>query len=248
MPKRPIFEVCVDTPAGLAAAVAGGADRIELCAALSAHGVTPSPGFMALAAESGRPTYALIRPRAGDYVYSPADIDLMRREIDATRDAGLAGVAIGGNRRSGELDEDLIEVLVAQADGLGLTLHRCFDLVPDFAAALETAVAFGFERILTSGGAPTAMAGADRIAELVDLAAGRIALMAGSGVTPANVVELLARTHAPEVHGSCRAPTAVGSGGDHAQVARALGLVDGAPRDTDVAVVATIVRVLDGLA
>ena len=245
MPHRPIFEVCVDTPAGLAAAVAGGADRIELCAALSAHGVTPSPGFMALAAESGCPTYALIRPRPGDYVYSPADLDLMRREIDAARAAGLAGVAIGANRPSGELDADLIQALVRQADGLGLTLDRAFDLVPDFSAALETAIALGFERILTSGGAPSALAGAGRIAELVAQAEGRIAIMAGSGVTPANVAELLARTAAPEVHGSCSTATAVGSGGDHVEVAKALGFVSGALRDTDAATVAEVRKILE---
>jgi len=172
----------------------------------------------------------------------------MRREIDAARAAGLAGVAIGANRPSGELDEAMIRVLVDQAQGLGLTLHRCFDLVPDFAAALETAVSFGFERILTSGGAPSAMAGADQIAALVSQAAGRIAIMAGSGVTPANVAELLARTGAPEVHGSCGGPTSVGSGAGRAEVAAALGFVAGAPRDTDQAKVAAVRRILDSLA
>lgn len=247
MPQRPIFEVCVDTPAGLAAAVAGGADRIELCAALAIHGVTPSPGLMSLAAESGCATYVLVRPRAGDYVFGAQDLDLMRREIDAVRAAGLAGVAIGANRPTGELDEEMIQVLVDQARGLGLTLHRCFDLVPDFAAALETAVTFGFERILTSGGAPTAMAGADRIVELVAQADGRIAIMAGSGVTPANVAELLARTGAPEVHGSCGGPSPVGSGAGRAEVAAALGFVAGEPRDTDRAKVAAVRKILDGL-
>ena len=247
MPHRPIFEVCVDTPAGLAAAVAGGADRIELCAALSAHGVTPSPGFMALAAQSGCPTYALIRPRPGDYVYSPADLDLMSREIDAARAAGLAGVAIGANRPSGELDEALIHALIVQAQGLGLTLDRAFDLVPDFSAALETAIALGFERILTSGGARTALAGADQIAKLVAQADGRVAIMAGSGVTPGNVEELLARTGATEVHGSCSAPTAVGSGGDRVEVATVLGFVSGALRDTDAATVAEVRKILDRL-
>ena len=248
MRKRPIFEVCVDTPAGLAAAVAGGADRIELCAALAVSGLTPSPGFMALAAESSCPTYAMIRPRVGDFIYSALDLDLMRREIDAVRAADLAGVVLGASRPSGELDAEMLDALIAHAQGLGATLHRAFDLVPDFAAGLETAVQLGFERILTSGGARTAPAGANRIAELVDQADGRISIMAGSGVTAANVAELVARTGVPEVHASGRGAAAVGSGGEHARIAKALGFVDVGMRDTDDAAVAAIVRALDGLA
>lgn len=247
MRKRPIFEVCVDTPAGLAAAVAGGADRIELCAALAVSGLTPSPGFMTLAAESGCPAYAMIRPRVGDFIYSSLDLDLMRRDIDAVRAAGLAGVVLGANRPSGDLDAEMLGALIAHAQGLGATLHRAFDLVPDLPAALETAIDLGFERILTSGGAPTAMEGAGRIAELVAQAGGRIAIMAGSGVTAANVAELVARTGVPEVHASGRGATAVGSGGEHAGIAKALGFVDGGMRDTDGAAVAAMVRALDGL-
>jgi len=197
--------VCVDTPAALIAAVKGGADRIELCAALALAGLTPSDGLMALARDLGRPTYAMIRPRPGDFVYDPADFDVMRREIDAARAYGLAGVVLGAARPNGELDEEGLAGLIAHAQGLGATLHRVFDATPDLAAALETAIHLGFERVLTSGGAPSAPAGAEVIGALVRQAAGRISILAGSGVTAANAAVLVAQTRVTEIHASCSA-------------------------------------------
>jgi len=247
-PHRPIFEVCVDTPAGLAAAVENGADRIELCAALGLSGLTPSAGLMALAAKSGCPTYAMIRPREGDFVYSAQDLDLMRREIDAVRAAGLAGVVFGANRASGELDAEALELLLGHAKGLGATLHRAFDLTPDLTAAMEVAVALGFERILTSGGEPNAPLGATRIAGLVARSRGRISIMAGSGVTAANVAQLLASTGAPEVHASCRAVMTVDAAGQRVELAKALGFISADARDTDGQKVAELVRALEAFA
>ncbi len=222
MSDRVILEVCVDTPAGLAAAIAGGADRIELCSALALQGLTPAPGLMAIAAEAAIPIYPMIRPRHGDFVYGPHDVDAIFRDIDATRDAGLAGVVIGANLPSGELDVETLAMLVAHAEGLGVTLHRAFDLTPDPFAALETAIDLGFEHILTSGCALNAMAGSSMIAALVGQAAGRIAILAGGGVNPSNVAELVARTAVREVHGSCSAPMVEGpAAGRRGQGARA---------------------------
>ena len=198
------LEVCVDTPDGLEIALAAGADRIELCAALALSGLTPAPGLMAQA--TGRNAWPMIRPRAGGFVFSPAEVDAMRRDIDAARAAGLPGVVLGASRPSGELDADLLADLIDHAAGLGVALHRAFDQAPDLSAALETAVALGFERVLTSGGARTAPEGVDRLAELVALAGDRIVIMAGSGVTAANVADLVRRTGVKEVHGSCSAP------------------------------------------
>ena len=246
-PHRPTLEVCVDTPAGLAAAVAGGADRIELGAALSLHGLTPAPGLMAQAARMDCPVYAMIRSRQGDFVYGPADLDAMRRDIDAARDFGLAGVAIGANRPSGELDLDALSALCAHAAGLGMTLHRAFDLVPDFGAALEAAIALKFERILTSGGQRTAPAGAEQLAALVSQAAGRISIMAGSGLNPDNVEGLIGRTGVREVHGSLGGPALDGLGHDHAARASALGFLPADPRDTVEAQVARMAAVLRGM-
>ena len=195
------LEVCVDTPEGLKTALAAGADRVELCAALALHGLTPAPGLMALAA--GRNVWPMIRPRAGDFVFSAVDEDAMRHDIDAARSAGLPGVVLGASRPNGDLDDDLLARLIAHAAGLGLALHRAFDLAPDLAAALETAIGLGFERVLTSGGARNSSEGADRLADLVAQAGERIGVMAGSGVTAAKVVDLVRRTGVREVHGSC---------------------------------------------
>ncbi len=247
MSDRVILEVCVDTPAGLAAAIAGGANRIELCSALALQGLTPAPGLMAIAAEAEIPIYPMIRPRNGDFVYDEADLDAIVRDIDATRDAGLAGVVIGANLSTGELDVDALSMLIAHAEGLGVTLHRAFDLTPDPFAALETAIDLGFERILTSGCALNAVAGAETIAKLVEQADGRIAILAGGGVNPSNVAELVARTGVTEVHGSCGGPMTYGLGRGHEDRTYKLGFVQDGLRDTDQAVVAAVVKVLAGL-
>jgi len=202
------LEVCVDTSAGLAAAVEGGADRVELCAALALGGLTPSAGFMTEAAGSGVPVMAMVRPRAGDFVWSDADLRAMEADIAAARLAGLSGVVLGASLPDGRLDALALARLARAASGLDLTLHRCFDLVPDQAAALETAVELGFQRVLTSGGAMTALAGAARIEALVAQAAGRISVMAGAGVTAETAPALMA-LGVRELHGSCAENVAV---------------------------------------
>lgn len=202
------LEVCVDTAEGLAQAVAGGADRIELCAALAVGGLTPSAGLIGLAADCGVPVVAMIRPRAGDFVWSEAEVAMMEVEIAAVRAAGLAGVVLGASLPDGRLDVPVLRRLVAASDGLELVLHRCIDLAPDMGAALEEAVGLGFQRILTSGGELTAEAGAARIGALLDQAAGRITVMPGSGVTPGNAA-LLRGLGIAEIHASCSVSTPV---------------------------------------
>ena len=144
--------------------------------------------------------------RPGDFIVAPGDLDVMRAEIDAVRAAGLAGVVLGASRPGGALDEVTLRALIAHAAGLGTTLHRAVDLVPDFDAAVDLAADLGFERILTSGGARHAAEGMDTIAAMIERAAGRIIIMAGSGVRPANVGALLARLPLTQVHASCSAP------------------------------------------
>lgn len=241
---RILLEVCVDTPAGLAAAIAGGADRIELCAALALQGLTPAPGLMAQAASAPIPIYPMIRPRNGDFSYDAADLDAMRRDIDAVRAYGLAGVVIGANHPDGELDLPVLTKLVEHSKGLGMSLHRSFDLVPDQFKALEIAIEMGFERVLTSGGALTAQAGAEQIAALVQQAAGRIGILAGAGVKPGNLAELVKRTGVREVHGSFSGPI---PGADPASKLGAMGFVPAELRDTDQAAVAEAVRILRAL-
>ncbi|RVJ14613.1 copper homeostasis protein CutC, partial [Sinorhizobium medicae] len=117
--NRILLEVCVDDPDGLEAAVAGGADRVELCSALCAGGLTPSPGLMSAAGMPPVPVYAMIRPRAGDFVYDAADLEVMRRDIDAARAAGLAGVVLGASRADGRLDARMLTKLAGHAAGMG---------------------------------------------------------------------------------------------------------------------------------
>ncbi len=211
-----LLEVCVDDPAGLAAAVAGGADRIELCAALALGGLTPSVGFMQAAAGCGLPCMAMIRPRAGDFVYNASEVAVMRADIRAARAAGLAGVVIGASYPDGTLDADTLAVLLREAQGMDATLHRAIDLCPDPVAAVGVAMQLGFRRILSSGGAMTAPDGAATLAAMMERAGPDCTIMPGSGLTAATLPRL---AHLPlrEVHASCatilpsaRPPVAMG--------------------------------------
>jgi copper homeostasis protein len=237
MPE-PILEICVDDAAGLAAAISGGADRIELCSSLALGGLTPTPGLMALAATSPIPVYAMIRPRAGDFVFSQDDVATMEADIDAARSAGLSGVVLGATHPDGRLDTAILERLVTRASGLGLTLHRAFDLAPDFPAAIDTAIDLGFERILTSGGAPRAIDGRDALRTIIAHAAGRIAIMAGSGVTADNA-EIFLALGLTDLHASASRPieTPTGRAAD-------LGYVAPGMKRTDVELVAALKRAM----
>lgn len=230
-----LLEVCVDDADGLTAAIAGGADRIELCSSLELGGLTPSAGLMRLAADAAIPAYAMIRPRAGDFIYSAREVEQMLHEIDAVRTSGLAGVVLGASRDDGRLDEDLLQQLTRHASGLGTTLHRAFDLVPSISEAAETAVGLGFERILTSGGAPTALQGIDALAATIESASGRISIMPGSGVSSGNISEILSRLPVSEVHASCS--TVVVGINEHAARLR---FESGSRRKTDTRIVAEL--------
>lgn len=199
------LEICVEDANGLAAAIRGGAARIELCSALSLGGLTPSPGLMQLAAAAPIPVMAMIRPRAGGFVWSTADISQMKADIATARAAGLAGVVLGASFPDGRLDEPVLAELITAARGMDTTLHRCFDLTPDPSPALETAIALGFARILSSGGAPTARQGAATLAALMAQASDRIILMPGAGITP-QTLPALAHLPLRDIHASCSIP------------------------------------------
>ncbi len=222
-----LLEVCVDSAEGLAAAVAGGADRIELCAALEVGGLTPSVGLMRMAVGCGVPVLAMIRPRAGDFVFGTEDLAIMRADIAAARAAGLAGVVLGASRPDGRLDEAMLRSLVAEAAGMDLTLHRAFDLVPDPAEALGLAMRLGFRRVLTSGGGADVTAGIAGLRASVAQAAGRISIMPGGGVS-VETLDVLRGLAIREVHASCSVPG----------LAAPLGF--GAPRRTDAGRVAAL--------
>jgi copper homeostasis protein CutC len=232
---RMMLEVCVEDLHGIDAALAGGADRIELCAALAVGGLTPPASLVRAAKEAcgvaGRepvldgngsaesaparalPVHILARPREGGFVYTPREQALIADDITTAAESGLAGVVIGALDRDHQLDASVLAEWIAHARALGaarghklsLTLHRAFDLCRDLPDALETAVSLGFDRILTSGGVPKAIDGVEMLGVLHRQAAGRIVILAGSGVSPDTLPAILG-SGVREVHASCRAP------------------------------------------
>lgn len=204
-----LLEVCVDDVTGLEAAIEGGADRIELCSALAVGGLTPSAGLMSAAQRSPIPCYAMIRPRAGNFVYSAAELDIMTNDIYFAASAGLAGVVFGASMSDGRLDTEALITLSNAVGTMPRTLHRAFDLVPDMAEAIELAIECGFERILSSGRAPSVLEGIEDLREAVRLADGRISIMPGAGVTLDTIDEILSRIPVTEMHSSCSTTMAV---------------------------------------
>ncbi|MXU66733.1 copper homeostasis protein CutC [Oceanomicrobium pacificus] len=206
---RPLLEICVDTIEGAWVAVEAGADRIELCSALAIGGLTPSAGLMRAAADLPVPCHAMIRPRGGHFLYSPGDVAAMLDDIGHARDAGLAGIVTGALTEARALDVAVLRDLLAARGSMQATLHRAVDLVPDASAAVEAAIALGFDRILTSGGAARVGDGLPRLAQMADAARGRIEIMPGGGVTPALAPRLLALPGIDALHASGAAPVSL---------------------------------------
>jgi len=199
----PKLEVCVDTFAGLIAAVEGGADRIELCSSLSEGGLTPSAGLMKAAAQTGIPCNVMIRPRTGDFKYCRHEIEIMSHDISNAHFYNLNGVVFGVEDGSGNLDTKSIAYLMDQARGLDTTLHRVVDVISARFHAIDQAVEFGFNRILTSGGAHNAVAGASEIAKMVEHADDQIIIMPGGGINSRNVAKISQLTNTSDFHASC---------------------------------------------
>ena len=162
-----ILEVCVDSYASAMAAIAGGADRLELCSALSVGGLTPSAALLKqIRRVSNIPIRCLMRPRGGDFFYTPEEIQQMAMEMAALRDAGADGFVIGCLTADGELDGNAMEPLLKEASGLGLTLHRCIDVSRDLEETYRQAALLRFDTVLTSGGAGKCLDGMETIGRL----------------------------------------------------------------------------------
>ncbi|MBL4927319.1 copper homeostasis protein CutC [Fuscibacter oryzae] len=195
------LEICVDTVAGLTTCRAAGVDRIELCSALDLGGLSPGTGLLHAAQGNGA-VHVMIRPRAGDFLWSAAELDLICAEIATIRSMGLAGVVIGAATATGALDVAALARMMQAARGLSVTLHRVVDLLPDPVHAVAVAADLGIDRILTSGGAARAADGAATLARMVQAAAGRVEVMVGSGVTAALIPQLAQATGARSFHAS----------------------------------------------
>lgn len=196
-----LVEVCVESVAGAYAAVVGGAQRIELCSSLAEGGLTPSVGLSeAVCAATKVPVFAMIRPRAGDFLYDSTEVDAMARDIEALQDVGVAGFVVGALARDGRIDHRRMAEFVDLANGKPVTCHRAFDMCRDAIEGLDVLCDLGVQRVLSSGQAKTAYDGRLLLRTLVQHANGRISVMAGCGVRDSNVVRLVELTGVTEVH------------------------------------------------
>src|SRR6266436_5117168 len=194
MSEGVLVEACVDSIESALAAVRGGAHGIELCANLVEGGTTPSAGTLAVCRERlDIPIHVLVRPRGGDFLYTATEFTVMLEDIRRAKQAGAV-------RADGEIDTDRTRELIGAARPLRVTFHRAFDVCRDPAAALETLIVLGVDRVLTSGQAATAPQGAQAIARLVRQAADRTAILPGGGIAEDNVAALVRATGVTEVH------------------------------------------------
>ncbi|MBP1326182.1 copper homeostasis protein [Leucobacter exalbidus] len=209
MTRVKTFEIVAQDAGAVRLAAQLGAARVELCQALALGGLTPSLGLIEAAVEAAAATdtttevHVLVRPRSGGFVYSADEQLAMERDVRAAVRAGSHGVVVGSQLASGELDLDAVARLRDAAEGRQVSLHRVIDVTPDPVESLEQLIPLGIARVLTSGGAAKAIDGAATLREMVRVAAGRIEVMAGSGVNAASVAQLWA-TGVDAVHFSAK--------------------------------------------
>jgi copper homeostasis protein len=142
----------------------------------------------------------MIRPRGGEFVYSDAEFAEMKRSIGGAKQAGMDGVVAGVLTSNGSVDMERTRELVALARPLPVTFHRAFDDCGDFRGALEEVIQAGASRILSSGGAKSALEGAAVLAELVAAAGSRITIVPGAGISASNITRVVKETGAREFH------------------------------------------------
>ena len=199
-----LLEVCAASMNSVDAAAKGGAQRIELCSALSLDGLTPSMGMVRMVKERypQLTLHVLIRPRENDFVYSELETATMESDIRACREAGADSVVVGALTPEGDIDMNTMQRLMAAADGLPVTFHRAFDVCKNPEKALEQIIMLGCKRILTSGQAATAEEGIPLLHRLNRQADRRIILMPGGGVNANNALHILRETGCTEIHAS----------------------------------------------
>lgn len=198
------LEVCCGDIESVIAAEEAGAERIELCSCLEVGGMTPSLGLAIEARKwfSGK-IFVLIRPRGGDFTFTDAEKDVMVKDIEVLAE-WVDGFVTGALDEEGMPDEEFCEEALYASRGKEVTFHRAFDVCSDRTAALEQLIDLGYDRILTSGGAPDCRRGIAELRRLNRIADGRITILAGGGVNSDNAGEIAEETGVTELHGSCR--------------------------------------------
>lgn len=201
MPAGFLLEVAVDSLDRAVAAERAGAHRLELCADLSVGGLTPGLELLRQVRSAVRiPIHAMVRPRAGDFVYSAAEIAEMKASIKTIAAENAEGIVTGVLHPDGRVDVPRTTELFALASPMRFTFHRAFDRAPDMAAALESVTLTGAHRILTSGGTANAQTGTTILRSLIHQAANRITILPGGGLHPGNIAQVARATGAHELH------------------------------------------------
>lgn len=210
--QEAVIEICANSVESAVKAQAGGAHRVELCAGIPEGGTTPSFGEISTARRMLNQTklHVIIRPRGGDFLYSPIEQEIMLQDIRTARQAGADGIVFGCLTANGDIDVPLMKNLLAAVEGMSVTFHRAFDMCRHPREALEQLIALGIDRILTSGCEATAEEGIPLLKELVTLANGRITIMPGCGINASNIRRIATETGAREFHFSGRTPVASG--------------------------------------
>ena len=196
-------EICCGSLQSALNAQEAGADRVELCSALSLGGITPSYGFIELARKRlNIDVNVLIRPRQGDFLYDSDEVAVMIRDITACAQMGVNGVVIGALDPFGNVDVDACRAMVAVAKhhGMSVTFHRAIDRACNILAALEDVISVGADRVLSSGGKTTSLEGLESLAQMNAAASGRIIIMPGGGVNAGNIRQILEGTGVQEIH------------------------------------------------
>jgi copper homeostasis protein len=220
------LEICADSVESAVAAQRGGAHRIELCSGLVEGGTTPSSGLISTVRNQvSIPIIVMIRPRGGDFCYGNDDLQTMERDVDTAKHLEADGVVFGILREDGQVDIEKTQRLVDRARPLKVTFHRAFDMSRDLMESLEALLAAGVDRVLTSGGEQRVEDGASKVKELIQHAAGRIAIMAGGGITESNAHRVIAATGVCELH--ARASVSVASPMRHHNEKISMGAIKG---------------------
>jgi copper homeostasis protein len=196
-----LLEISVETLEASLASERGGAARVELCKNLSVGGVTPGTDLLrAVRAQVHIPIFSMVRPRAGDFVYSSAEFTEIKGAISAAKESGMNGIVLGILTKEGRVDVQRTRELTELARPLPVTYHRAFDEIADLHQALEDVIQSGAKRILTSGGAKSALEGAAVLARLVEAAGDRVVIMPGAGISALNIEQVAQQTGAREFH------------------------------------------------